>query len=249
MAIKRFDRYELKYVITHEQYEAVRAALEGYMVVDALGDQYGRYSIQSLYFDTEDYKAYWDKIEGHRYRRKVRVRVYGSLQVEADTRCFIEIKQRINKTVQKRRIILPYDEAIALCSSGEFTTVVSEEDQAVVDELRYLHHTLQLQPACVVGYQRLAYNGTEIDPGLRVTFDSQLKGRTHHLSLLTAQQADDQLVLPPTIYIMEVKANHRVPNWLTELINFHRCQLRRVSKYCATLENSKALLQTQQFTV
>ncbi len=247
--LKRFDRYELKYVITQDQFDVLRAALKGYMATDDKGDQLGRYSIRSVYFDTEDYKAYWDKIEGHRYRRKVRVRVYGNEEVTSETYSFVEIKQRINKTLQKRRIRLPYNEAIALCSYGQSRAGSSEADQAVIDEIKYLHHTLQLQPACIVGYQRLAYNGSELDPGLRVTFDSLLKGRTHNLSLLTSQQSEDQLVLPPNIYILEVKANHRVPNWLTELVNHHRCQLRRVSKYCAVLENSKALLQTQQITV
>ena len=248
MKIKRFDRYELKYVITHDQYNLMRTALSDYMVPDAEGDEHGRYVITSLYFDSQDYKAYWDKIEGHRFRRKVRVRVYGNQPVLAETTCFVEIKQRINKTLQKRRILLPYETAIALCATGEATIADSEADQAVIDEIRYLHHTLQLQPACIVSYQRLAYNGDEFDPGLRVTFDSVLQGRTHSLSLLTSEQSENQYVLPPNIYILEVKANHRVPNWLTELVNTYHCQLRRVSKYCAVLENSKMLLQTQRFT-
>jgi SPX domain protein involved in polyphosphate accumulation len=248
MTIKRFDRYELKYVITHAQYETLRTALKGYMISDKQGDEYGRYPVTSLYFDTSDYRAYWDKVEGHRFRRKVRVRVYGDQTVTAKSTCFVEIKQRINKTVQKRRILAPYQAAMALCGAGEKLPAGTKADQVVIDEIHYLHHTLHLQPACVVGYQRMAFNGTENDPGLRVTFDSALKGRTHHLSLLTTEQGESQFFMPANIYILEVKANYRVPNWLTELVNGHRCQLRRVSKYCAALENSKTLLQTQRFS-
>jgi hypothetical protein len=47
---------------------------------------------------------------------------------------------------------------------------------------------------------------------------------------------------------MEVKVNYRVPYWLTEMIGKYRFTLRRVSKYCAALEQTKAILQQQQIT-
>lgn len=248
MSIKRFDRYELKYIITHQQYESMVKAIAPFMEADMQGGEFGRYTITSLYYDTVDYKAYWDKLEGHRFRRKVRVRVYGDEPVTPQTLCFVEIKQRINKTLQKKRVILPYQEAVALCGAGQAITTDSAVDQAVIDEIRYLYYTLQLQPACIVSYQRLAFNGIEYDPGLRVTFDSQLKGRSHNLSLLTADQGESQFFVPPGWYILEVKVNYRIPYWLTELINDHHCTLRRISKYCVALEQTKSLLQTQQFT-
>jgi hypothetical protein len=98
----------------------------------------------------------------------------------------------------------------------------------------------------VVSYDRQAFEGSEYDPGLRVTFDTNLKGRTHDLSLLSMGSVESRFFLPPGWCILEVKVNYRVPYWLTELIGKHRCTLRRVSKYCAALEQSKALLQRQQ---
>lgn len=221
-------------------------ALAEYMTPDEEGDEYGRYHIVSLYYDTEDYKAYWDKIEGHKYRRKIRIRVYGNSLESENSHCFVEIKQRLNKTLQKRRVILPYSTAVALCGDGQPVSVDSEVDQATVSEIQYLHDTLALEPACVVGYDRLAFNGGEYDVGLRVTFDTNLKGRTHDLSLLSEGWAENQFFLPLEWCIMEVKVNYRVPYWLTEMIARHRCTLRRISKYCAALEQSKALLNTQR---
>lgn len=246
MRIKHFDRYELKYIINRQQYKRLIEELGDYMQTDNEGDEHGRYSITSLYYDTEDYKAYWNKIEGHKFRRKVRVRVYGDQVITPETRCFVEIKQRLNKTLQKKRIRLPYVEAVTLCGSGKEVETENETDQKIVDEIRYLHHTLQLQPACIVSYDRLAFNGDEYDPGLRVTFDTNLKGRTHELSLLSQGYAQSQFFVPPEWCILEVKVNHRVPGWLAKIINKHGCALRRVSKYCAALEQSKALLQTQK---
>jgi len=247
--LKEYSRFELKYVITETQRAQVAEALQAYMQPDSMGDELGRYTITSLYYDTVDYKAYWDKIEGHKFRRKVRVRVYGNQTVSPETLCFAEIKQRINKTLQKKRVQIPYTAAIALCSAGEPVEMASAFEQAVIEEIQYLYYTLQLQPACVVSYDRQAFNGSEYDPGLRVTFDANLKGRTHNLSLLSSDSADSKFFMPPGYCILEVKVNYRVPLWLTDIIAEHRCTLRRVSKYCAALEQSKELLQAQQIFV
>ncbi|MBN1217825.1 MAG: polyphosphate polymerase domain-containing protein [Anaerolineae bacterium] len=246
MRIKEYSRYELKYLLTREQQDDFIEALKEFMVPDIMGDAYGRYPISSLYFDTVDYRAYWDKVEGHKFRRKVRVRVYGNQAVTAETPVFAEIKQRIDKTLQKKRVQLPYAEAIALCGAGQAVADVSATEQAVVEEIQYLYYTLQLQPACVVSYHRVAFNGSEYDPGLRVTFDTNLKCRTHALTLLSEQHGESRLFVPPDWCVMEVKVNYRVPYWLTELIGRHRCTLRRISKYCTALEQSKVLLQYQE---
>lgn len=249
MRIKKYSRYELKFVISHAQRRQLVAILPDYLALDRKGDAEGRYDIASLYFDSPDYQAYWDKVEGHRFRRKVRIRVYGQKPVTAETACFVEIKQRINKTLQKKRVILPYAAATALCGAGEVgstTTDMPDRDRQVINEIQYLHQTMQLQPACVVSYNRQAFEGSQYDPSLRVTFDTNLKGRTHDLTLLSQGYAAGNFFLPPEYCVMEVKVNYRVPYWLTEIIGRHQCTLRRVSKYCTALEQSKAVLQRQQ---
>jgi SPX domain protein involved in polyphosphate accumulation len=251
MRIKYFSRFELKYLLTREQHDQFAEILPEYLSTDASGDGRGRYNITSLYYDTEDYKAYWDKIEGHRFRRKVRVRVYGDTQVSPDTLCFVEIKQRLNKALQKKRVYIPYREAVTLCGASrpvEGEADMSRADRETIGEVRYLQSTLDLQPACIVSYNRQAFEGSEYDAGLRITFDTNLKGRTHDLSLLDRGYAHNQYFIPPEWSIMEIKVNYRVPYWLTEMIGKYRFTLRRISKYCAALEQSKALLQTQRIT-
>jgi hypothetical protein len=247
--LKEYSRFELKYFITEVQRRELAALLENYMQPDPQGDEMGRYNITSLYYDTPDYQAYWDKIEGHKFRRKVRVRVYGRQTITEQTPCFAEIKQRINKTLQKKRIRLPYAQAVALCGMGRVVETATAAEQAVIEEIQYLYYTLQLRPACLVSYDRQAFYGSQYDPGLRVTFDVNLKGRTHDLSLLSLGCAENYFFLPPGYCILEVKVNYRVPLWLTNIIAEYRCTLRRVSKYCVALEKSKQLLQTQQFFV
>lgn len=248
MSINGSGRYELKYVLTREQYSSVVEDLAAYMQPDPHGDENGHYLVTSLYYDTPEYKAYWDKMEGLRFRRKLRVRVYGEGVVTPDTICSVEIKQRTNRTVQKKRVALSHSTAIALCRAGVGVNGMSGAGRAVIDEVQYLRSVLQLQAACIVSYDRQAFIGTERDPGLRVTFDTNLKGRTHDLSLLSQGDVVDHVVLPSRWRIMEIKTDGHVPYWLTKLISTYRCAPRRISKYCTTLEQSQALLRNQRIT-
>ena len=43
-------------------------------------------------------------------------------------------------------------------------------------------------------------------------------------------------MLDPSLLILEIKVNERIPYWITELVAEHNCRLIRVSKYCQALE-------------
>ena len=246
MRFKTTLRHELKYLITHAQRTALLAQLANYTEPDQNSAGQHEYTIASLYYDTADYKAYWDKVDGHRNRRKVRVRVYGNGVVTAATPAFVEIKGRCNKMMSKKRVAMPYGQAVELDAYAAHLAGFAPEDQAVLEEVIYLHTALQLQPACVVTYQRLALNGVEPYGDLRITFDTQLRGRTHDLNLLTAGADSGRYFIPPAFCIMEIKINRNVPYWLATLVAQQRCVARRISKYCLTLEQNAVISQRQR---
>ncbi|NUO84375.1 VTC domain-containing protein, partial [candidate division KSB1 bacterium] len=105
------------------------------------GDARGVYPITSLYYDTPDYKAYWDKIDGQRNRRKVRVRVYGNGVVSAATPAFVEIKARRIQFLNKRA------EATEMVASEE------EFDSVTVDEADSHERVNASRPAAPVPTQ------------------------------------------------------------------------------------------------
>ena len=242
---KTDQRYELKYLLRHDQAADLLSVLSGYLGFDTHGDSRRGYRISSLYFDTANYKCYWDKVEGHKYRRKVRVRVYGDQPVDPETPVYVEIKQRIDRALSKRRARIAYKLAIDPGRLDHKSDGILGAERTTLDEVSYLAQTLHLRPACVVSYDRIALDDNGYDPGLRITFDSNLKGRIHDLTLLSECSAESEYFLPPDWTIMEIKVNHRVPYWLTEIIGEHECTLRRVSKYCAALESCKAILSKQ----
>src|SRR6185295_3845171 len=90
------DRFELKYLLNRSQHEAMVAALGEYLPFDGQADEQGHYNVSSLDYDTWDHRGYLENLDGQRFRRKVRLRVYGQQQVTPETFCFSEIKQRIN---------------------------------------------------------------------------------------------------------------------------------------------------------
>ena len=51
-------------------------------------------------------------------------------------------------------------------------------------------------------------------------------------------------MISPNMVIMEVKANERIPYWLTEIVSDYNFRLIRVSKYCQGLETSEELPRT-----
>jgi hypothetical protein len=239
-------RYELKYLITQTQRAAVMAHLANYTVPDQNNGAQNEYTIASLYFDTPTYQAYWDKLDGQRNRRKVRVRVYGNQVVTAATPAYVEIKARRNKLMSKKRVAMPYAQAVDLAGYVDRLAYFSAAEQSVLQEVIYLSTALQLQPSCVVTYQRLALNGVEPYADLRVTFDTQLRGRTYDLNLLTAGADSGRYFIPPHLCIMEIKINRNVPFWLATLLAQQRCVERRISKYCLALEQNAAIGQRQR---
>jgi SPX domain protein involved in polyphosphate accumulation len=228
--IRRFNRFELKYILPLARCARVIDELKEQIFPDAHGGSAG-YPVVSLYYDSPDYECFWAKIEGLKYRRKVRLRVYPAGGIESTTHAAVEIKQRINKTVQKRRLSLPLEQAEALCSGELEPAGLDALDAQVAQEVLVLRHSLDLRPTAITAYRRRAFEGRHENAGLRVTFDTQVASRMHALRI--NEPAHNRLILPENWCIMEIKADERVPQWIASLLARHDCQLSRVSKYCA----------------
>lgn len=232
--IRSFNRFELKYVVTLQQAEDMKRALRSYLVPDRHGCGRGRYSLASLYYESPDLRCYREKMDGLRYRRKLRLRLYGrEIFMTDQTPVFLEVKQRVDRVTQKRRALLPYGEALHLCNDRDMPRHEAC-DRPLVEEVFVLLWQYNLQPATIVLYDRQAWVGTRHEPGLRVTFDSSLSVQAHPLHLHDLRSGIP--MMPADRVVMEVKANDRIPVWLTEMIAAHNLQLHRISKYCRSVD-------------
>lgn len=229
-----FNRFELKYLLPVEEAAAIRDELAGRMDQDA-HSPVGGYGVWSLYYDNPELQFYWEKIEGLKFRRKLRIRRYGDLDgTTDDSPVCVEIKQRVNRVTQKRRITVPYRVARELCDGRQLVEHAPEES-AFVQEVLELVVRLNLRATVMTGYQREALVGRDADVGLRVTFDRRVRGRDRDFPF-GARTPENRFIIPPHLSVMEVKVNERTPRWITDLAARRNLNLIRVSKYVQTVE-------------
>ena len=214
MIVRRFNRYELKYIIPVRKRDQIIADLSDHAERDPNSGHEG-YRLVSLYYDSPGLDFFWAKVDGLKYRRKLRLRLYLGDDAALPTTAMVEIKQRTNRTVQKRRLALPLDMAEALCEGriGVDTLAnLDELDREVASEVAYLVDAMQLRPSAITSYRRIAFVGNRYEAGVRITFDMNLSGRVDELSL--QQAATNHPLMSQNYCVLEVKSDDKVPNWV-----------------------------------
>ena len=228
-----FNRYEIKYLLDEMKIPALRDALAARMDTDPFSPR-GGYPVTSLYYDTPDLRFYWEKIEGLRFRRKLRMRLYGKpADCTDETPVQVEIKQRVNRVTQKRRVALPYGTARRWLEARRDIDCEPHQ-RAFVHEVTALIGNLDLRPIVTTGYLREAFVGRDADLGLRVTIDHKVHGRDRDFHF--ASGAENRFIIPPKLAIVEIKANERVPYWATDLAARSEMSVVRISKYCQSVQ-------------
>ena len=214
-----FKRYEKKYILTQAQYEKMYEALLDYMELD----EYGRYTICNVYFDTDDYELIRTSLDKPDYKEKFRIRSYGV--VAPEDMVFAEIKKKYDGVVYKRRIAVPWVDARDYVLDGKEVSA----DLYSLAEMDEFMRRYELKPKVFIAYDREALMGRE-DPLLRLTFDHNLRWRDTDLNLCTSDegipiQVGEQYV------IMELKVKDAAPLWLTDILSEYEIYLGSFSKY------------------
>ena len=204
-----FERVEIKYILSDEQYRELMKRLAGIAEVD----RYGKTSIMNIYYDTPDYALIRRSLEKPLYKEKLRLRSYGIPDEEHN--CFVEIKKKFNGIVYKRRIALPYEQSVKYLA-GEIRPEKESQISREIDFFR--EHYEGLAPAMVVTYDRIAMAGVD-NPQLRITFDTNLRWRIGNMDLRDGNAG--QLILPEGQHLMELKVagafDLRIAGILSEL--------------------------------
>lgn len=227
--IRTFNRFELKYLLHVRQARELLDSLGAHVTTDANAGRDGFYKIASVYYDSADLSAYWEKLDGEKYRRKVRVRTYGEQPGEG----FLEVKQRLNLTVQKRRCRMDLgrlEEAMRRAVKGRYTPGLDP----VFDEVFVMIRRDALRPRLLVSYNRTAFFD-RYKKDLRITLDRNIRCRSLDLDL-TRKRTRGRYSVPPEMMILEVKFNEAVPRWLCTCLNRLDLQVIRISKYCEGIQ-------------
>ncbi len=215
-----FQRSEKKYLLTDEQYRALREILDVHMQAD----EYGQYTVCNLYFDTEYNDLIRRSIEKPDYKEKLRLRAYGTVRPE--DKVFLEVKKKYKGEVFKRRIKVPLTEIEAYLRDG--TPPPSDHGQ-IFREIDYFLRFYRCFPKLFLSYDRIALSGVGEEKGLRITFDTNIRSRTDRLDLTVPP--DGERLLEDGIRLMEIKAPGSMPLWLTEALTRLQIYPTSFSKY------------------
>jgi SPX domain protein involved in polyphosphate accumulation len=218
-----FRRYEQKYIITPEVAEKVRLEAEKHMTED----EFGETDIMNIYYDTPDNRLIRNSIEKPTvYKEKLRLRCYGV--PSDDSKAFIELKKKYESVVYKRRLSMPYKEAVYALETGDLP------DTQIGKEIAYfLQFYKTLAPSTVITYRRRAY----IQDDFRLTFDSNILYRTEDLDLrsgIKGQPVTDMVIL-------ELKSPTAIPFWCLKVLSEHNIRKSPFSKYGTAYKITKGV--------
>ncbi len=206
MAVITFKRVEKKYMMVRSQYDKFRKLIEDYMQAD----EYGLGTICNLYYDTDTYELARRSIEKPVYKEKLRLRSYGVPKI-TDT-VFLELKKKYKGVVYKRRVELPLQEAYKSLQYKRFNTDGLDGQAGQIEsEITYFLNQYDLYACVFLAYDRIAMFGKE-DPGLRMTFDFNIRSRTYDIDLLKGDEGE--LLFDDGRVLLEIKVSAAYPFWL-----------------------------------
>ncbi len=219
MAQSIFKRVEVKYLLTKIQYNQIRERLIPYMQ----DDEYGLSTIQSIYYDTENYDIIRDSLEKPVYKEKLRLRAYGT-DITEDKRVFLELKKKYEGVVYKRRITLTYKEAIDYMEKG----IYPKEDSQILREIDYFIKFHNPTRRTFIAYDRIAMYGKE-NKDIRITFDKSLR-TIFDKENFNAERKGEYL-LEQGERLMEIKVPGAMPLWLVNILSELKIYPHSFSKY------------------
>ena len=190
---------EYKYLIPFSVYSKIKYEMLPYLVQDknTQNKKNNDYTVRSLYFDSPQLKYYFEKIEGIKIRKKIRIRVYDDYAQEKEA--FLEIKRKNEGYVYKERAQLCYtniDEFLITGKAEDFIICPQSDGKAIGYAKTFFYYLIQenLHPTILVTYEREPYY-CKFDSDLRITFDKNLR----YLSFTDHHEIFEEKKLKPAI--------------------------------------------------
>ncbi|NTV83560.1 MAG: polyphosphate polymerase domain-containing protein, partial [Bacteroidales bacterium] len=170
-------KYEFKYIVPDSRIDQLREAISPYVEVDPYAGMMEKkeYTVRSVYYDTSRFDYDYEKIDGYKIRKKIRIRGYNDKT--GDDTVFMEIKRKLKEPIEKDRERLTF-EVMKRLMAGEgakaFDTV--EDDHGVNGAGKFLYHVYRnnLKPGVLVIYEREAYFD-RFKNDVRMTIDKNLR--------------------------------------------------------------------------
>jgi len=213
---KSFKRYEIKYLITINQY----IDLMNYLSDKVEKDVFYKSTIYNIYYDTDNFELIRKSIEKSIYKEKLRIRSYDKHTL--DSSVYVELKKKYDHIVYKRREKIAYKYVLN-------NSFLEGAETQIYKEIKYFNDFYGgLTPKMFLSYEREAYYFKD-DKQIRITFDTNIKYRTENVNLLPS--ISDIKLLPNNLVLMELKVPFSIPYDLAKYLSSEKIFKRPFSKY------------------
>jgi SPX domain protein involved in polyphosphate accumulation len=209
------SRYEIKFVLSNPQ---VSQALEWIYFHTSAKLAHPNRLVNSIYFDENDFTSVKDNLIGLSNRSKYRLRWYGDSRQNEEVDLNFEIKNRSNRTGDKTRKAIEFNDSLLRMSYGEIELALKEK---LSPEIVFKK---SLSPALQVCYLRKYLEGSN---NIRITLDSGI--RYFSTSNNTKIFSSKPIRYPMTI--MEIKFNPELLNTVSSSLRDFHLLPKRHSKY------------------
>lgn len=218
-------RVEDKYCLPWQDYYALKERIASVLEPDPNAGPEGQYTISSLYFDDVQDADYHETVAGNPIRRKHRIRIYNnsfsSIKLEVKTKKY----QRISKVSSE----ITLEDMRGLMRGDRIDWGTYADDARSLFNLGIAAR--HLTPRVIITYERSAYL---YEPGnTRITFDRNVRA-----SADVERFGDSDIVYDPLEedYVLEVKYDEFIPDFLLQILESNVMQQISYSKYARCRE-------------
>ncbi|WP_347490238.1 polyphosphate polymerase domain-containing protein [Desulfoscipio sp. XC116] len=217
-------RNELKHIVTMADALVTRSRLSCMLRTDKNAGPNGGYHIRSLYFDTPEDKALFEKMEGLPIKEKFRIRFYNH------NHGFIRLEKKVKHYSKTAKLSTTLTKGEVQDILGGSITFLKKSGQPLLREFYLKLRTERLEPKTIVDYMREAYHYPA--GNVRVTMDSSVRTSISSTDLFDAD-LPNATALDSGLCILEVKYDGFLPEFIQDIVQLNNCTSTAFSKYAA----------------
>ncbi len=215
-------RHELKFTLHRDAATLLKQRIALIMDYDRNADENGEYMIRSLYFDTLDSDAYFEKMDGVQTRKKFRIRYYN----QNTDFVRLECKEKHDQMTKKRIARIDQVQAERFIKGDiEASDIAGEE---VLRDFLIDMKTRHLVPSVIVDYRRTAFVMDSLD--VRITFDENIHSRGYDYDFFQPIYAGIPM-MEDCESVVEIKYNEILPSAIVGILNSTPMLRQALSKF------------------
>lgn len=231
-------------MVPNDRLDDLRSMILPFVELDtfAAGKNNGEYTVKSIYFDTSNFDYFFEKVDGFKLRKKIRIRGYND-ENDQNT-VFLEVKRKYYEPISKTRAPMTYEKLRMLFegSGSDALAELTDVNHEVINgagSFFYHVYSNNLKPVVLVIYDREPFHD-KFGNGVRLTLDKNLRSVAYPGINDLFDESKAKVALPDS-FIFEVKFYDEFPFWLRGIVGHFGIIRQSASKYEICINDQKLL--------